>query len=77
AIPVGAKPCGGPWRYLVYSNKNVNEDKLNTLVSKHKSVNQSLNQQSGMASDCMAVLPPSVACVAKQCITKASKMMVH
>src|SRR5690625_5406363 len=33
AMPIGAKPCGGPWAYFVYSASSTDEEVLKELVS--------------------------------------------
>jgi hypothetical protein len=70
AIGFGAKPCGGPWTYLVYS---LNAADLKTLTEKVDAYNQlerELNVKYGKASDCAMVMPPTVGCVDGTCATK-------
>lgn len=67
SIAFGAKPCGGPWEYLVFSN-NVNLPQLQQMVSEYNTMNQQFNASTGAASDCMFVGPPSnIGCVNGQC----------
>lgn len=66
-IAFGTKPCGGPWSYIVFSN-NVNLTKLEEMVKDYNEMNKLYNIQTGVASDCMFVLPPTeVKCVNGVC----------
>ena len=56
-IAFGNKPCGGPWRYLVYST-SINVETLKIKVTAFNTKEASYNKKWGIASDCMAVLPP-------------------
>jgi hypothetical protein len=66
-IAFGAKPCGGPWSYLVYSN-TVNAVKLKEMVADYNEMNRLYNIQTNAISDCMAILPPKeVKCINGVC----------
>ena len=66
-IAFGSKPCGGPWSYLVFSN-SVNLTKLEEMVKDYNEMNKLYNIQTGAASDCMFVSPPTeVKCVNGVC----------
>jgi len=56
-IAFGSKPCGGPWYYLVFSNA-INVELLKTKVKDYNQKEAAYNKKWGVASDCMAVLPP-------------------
>ena len=67
SIAFGAKPCGGPWEYLVYSNA-VNLTELQSMVEDYNQTEATFNLQTGALSDCMAVSPPAkVGCVNGKC----------
>jgi hypothetical protein len=59
-IGVGAKPCGGPWHYLVYSTRIADEDRLVALVESYNETEAELNRKEGRMSDCAFVTPPQV-----------------
>lgn len=59
-VPVGAKPCGGPERYMVYSTQTTNEDVLLQLVSVYNNKRAAENERDGMVSDCQVVPQPAV-----------------
>ncbi len=61
AIGYGAKPCGGPWRFLVYSTASTDPAALERMVGEYNETQASLNELLGLASDCSAVLEPDVA----------------
>ncbi len=60
SIAVGAKACGGPERYLVYSSKNVDVDALEAKVCYFNEWRASMNIEYGLVSDCAVAAPPIV-----------------
>jgi len=66
-IAFGAKPCGGPWRYLVYSAVDVDMDLLHQKVAEYYALNRDMNQKYGYFSDCMVAAQPTVGCVDGKC----------
>lgn len=64
----GAKPCGGPWSYKVFSMSSVDSTALADLVDDYNKFNRTLNQRYGWNSDCMVVMPPNVDCVEGRCV---------
>lgn len=67
AIAFGAKPCGGPWKYKIYSESVVSTQKLTEYVNAYNEFNRELNQKYGWVSDCSVVSPPQVGCVDGRC----------
>jgi hypothetical protein len=67
-LAFGAKPCGGPWRYLVYSRSRADLATLTRKVDEYNRFEAEVNQRYGRVSDCMAVLPPRVGCVGGACV---------
>lgn len=67
AIGFGAKPCGGPWKYKVYSESIVSTEKLTEYVDAYNAFNRRLNEKYGWISDCMVVSPPQVECRDGRC----------
>lgn len=61
---LGAKPCGGPWEYLVYSSVETNADTLITQVRRYNQVEHSINKRFGRVSDCSIPAEPKLECVA-------------
>jgi len=66
-IPLGVKPCGGPWEYLVYSAATIDVNTLAFMVARYDAFNDGFNQRYNIASDCMLVMPPRVGCVGGLC----------
>ena len=66
-IAFGAKPCGGPARYLVYSTEKTNEFRLKQLVNEFNGLAKKINEERKMMSDCMFVTEPKVELVDKVC----------
>lgn len=67
-IAFGSKPCGGPWKYLVYST-SIDETNLKTLVVNYNKKEAAYNQKWGIVSDCAMVNPPvSTSCENNTCV---------
>lgn len=72
AMPIGAKPCGGPWAYFVYSASSTDEDMLKELVAAYDARQAILNRRDGHISTCDMVMPPTVALDDGICVTGSS-----
>ena len=66
-IGIGAKPCGGPWEFLVYSARTVDEETLRKKVEAHNKHEDRMNRTYGYASDCSLPNPPEIGCVEGRC----------
>ena len=67
-IAFGAKPCGGPWSYLVYSASQSDSVSLAGAVARYNAIERELNRKEGRASDCQMITPPRVACIEARCV---------
>jgi hypothetical protein len=56
-MPLGAKPCGGPWEYLVYPS-TVNAEELQHMVDEYFEAESAYNVKYGIISDCSIESPP-------------------
>lgn len=66
-IAFGAKPCGGPRKFLVFPN-TVNSTTLENMINEYYIMDNQYNIQVGAISDCMVVSPPNtVTCVDGVC----------
>ncbi len=72
AMPIGAKPCGGPWAYFVYSASSTDEDMLKELVAAYDARQAILNRRDGHISTCDMVMPPTVALDDGICVAGSS-----
>jgi hypothetical protein len=70
SIAFGAKPCGGPWSYLVYSTANTNEPRLMELVSEFNQLDEKINQELGIISLCDHKTKPTVGLAGGVCTAK-------
>ena len=59
-IAFGSKPCGGPWRYLVYSTEATDSVELTALVTEYNELEAKLNREEERASDCAMVQRPRI-----------------
>ncbi|MEO9482612.1 MAG: hypothetical protein ABJG47_04175 [Ekhidna sp.] len=62
----GAKPCGGPWKYIIHST-NMNLQKFRSLLVQYNSLNAQYNEVAGIGSDCSIANKPEVECVSGNC----------
>jgi len=73
-LPLGAKPCGGPWSYLVYSTEVSDSTRLADLAdladlaAEYHAVNAEWNAACDLSSDCMMVGPPDVILENGRCV---------
>ena len=67
SAPFGAKPCGGPWRYVVYCSLTTDTLRLFRALDQHRNLERRFNAEQGMLSDCALVVEPEVAVVGNVC----------
>ena len=70
-IGVGAKPCGGPWYWLIYSTVNVDSLRLAGMVTAYNEYNEDLNRKYGWVSDCSVPNVPDLDCQGGRCVDAA------
>lgn len=66
AIAFGAKPCGGPWKYLVVPQR----DGTGALIEKvqvYNALEDEINKSFNRESDCLFVEEPEVECKLGKC----------
>jgi hypothetical protein len=51
-LPIGAKPCGGPWGYLVFSEEQSDPAVLEALIERYDKLDHKRNQEEGRVSTC-------------------------
>jgi len=68
SVGIGAKPCGGFWEYIIYSNSI----DIVTFLTKIESLNElekAYNEKYSIQSDCFMAMPPSsIDCVDGKCV---------
>ncbi len=67
-IGVGARPCGGPDQYLIYSTLNTDEKMLSYTNERYQKLKKQQNEKLGLMSTCQMLMPPVSACVAQKCV---------
>ncbi len=58
SIGLGAKPCGGHWEYLLYSNSIEVVDFL-AKINNYNELEKIYNEKYSILSDCFLILAPS------------------
>ena len=66
-IGFGAKPCGGPRQYLVYSITYTDSVALTSAIARFNARDAELNRQLHRISDCSLVARPSLVVVDGRC----------
>jgi hypothetical protein len=69
-IAFGAKACGGPKSYLIYSTLQSKGNKLKRLVDQYNSREEKINQETDVMSDCMFIEEPKVSLIDGMCKIK-------
>ena len=67
-LAIGAKACGGPERYLAWSNKSSDGKQLTALARAQAEASRKLQQADGMMSTCAIVTDPGATCEAGRCV---------
>jgi hypothetical protein len=68
SIAFGAKPCGGPWKFKIYSVTGLDTTQLASKVDAYNKLNAAFNARHGWMSDCMVVTQPNLGCVEGNCV---------
>lgn len=59
-LAIGAKPCGGPWGYLVYSKEESDTEKLKRLVKRYNELDEIRMKEEGYGSTCDYATEPTL-----------------
>jgi hypothetical protein len=66
-LPLGAKPCGGPREYLVYSLSVTDSVRLAANAARYNELEAQSNREKRLVSDCSMLIAPRVSCVSGKC----------
>ncbi|WP_069132891.1 hypothetical protein [Rhodohalobacter halophilus] len=66
-MAIGAKPCGGPWGYIVYSTEQSDTNKLQRLVDRYNELDDIRNREKGLGSMCDFATKPELELIGGQC----------
>jgi hypothetical protein len=72
SLPMGSKPCGGPWKYVLYSKKNSKVPALKKKLSEYNKLDQKINEAQQVMSDCSMALEPNLKCEKSMCVDTAN-----
>jgi len=68
SVGIGAKPCGGFWEYIIYSNSIDIVPFLNKIESLNE-LEKAYNEKYTILSDCFMAMPPSsIDCIDGKCV---------
>lgn len=68
SVAFGAKPCGGPWNYKIFSETAVDTTELFALIDDYNQLNATLNARHGWMSDCAIAIRPGIECLDGRCV---------
>jgi hypothetical protein len=69
-IGMGAKPCGGFSRYIIYALSKTDEKQLTDKITAYTNLEKELNIKYNRIGTCEALLPPTVDCLNGVCASK-------
>lgn len=75
-VALGARACGGPETYEVYSKLHTNEKKLSELASQLEELQKAYNEKNQVASICMMEPKPSFSCSQNICKKSSASNLV-
>ena len=67
SLGVGAKACGGPERYLAWSDRQRSDQRLQQLAARYAAARIADDQREQMMSNCAVVADPGAVCRAGRC----------
>ena len=67
---LGAKPCGGPWEYIVYSVSSTDSTALADQLAAYDAFEAEMNERYGYVSDCSVPAIPVLAFKDGRCIAE-------
>lgn len=67
-LPIGAKACGGPTRWLAWSTRASNAAQLQAWAAELAQRQRRREEALGMASTCSVVLDPGASCELGRCV---------
>lgn len=66
-MPIGVKPAGGPWGYLVFSSENLDTEELTRLVERYNELDDARNEDGGFMSTGDVATEPELQLVGSRC----------
>lgn len=66
-MPIGVKPAGGPWGYLVYSSENTDTEELTRLVERYNELDAERNEGGDLFSTGDVATEPELHLAGNRC----------
>ncbi|MFC5550657.1 hypothetical protein [Massilia aerilata] len=67
SLPLGARACGGPESYLVWSSASTSQAEIQALGERYKEERRAANAASRRVSTCQFLMDPGAVCRAGTC----------
>ena len=69
-LGLGAKPCGGPWEYVIYAASSTDSMALAERLTAYNAFEAEMNEHYGYASDCSVPNEPVLAYRDGRCVAE-------
>lgn len=69
-IGMGARPCGGPSRFIIYALSKTDEKQLTEKITAYTNLEKELNIKYNRIGTCEMLIPPTVDCLNGVCTSK-------
>ena len=69
-LGLGAKPCGGPWEYVIYAASSTDSMALAERLTAYNAFEAEMNERYGYASDCSVPNEPVLAYRDGRCVAE-------
>jgi hypothetical protein len=69
-IEMGARPCGGPSKFIIYALSKTDEKQLAEKITAYTNLEKELNVKYNRMGTCIALTPPTVDCLNGICTSK-------
>ncbi|MEA5461153.1 hypothetical protein VB796_18970 [Arcicella sp. LKC2W] len=69
-MAMGARPCGGPSKFIIYALSKTDEKQLTEKITAYTNLEKELNIKYNRMGTCIALTPPTVDCLNGICTSK-------
>lgn len=69
-IGMGARPCGGPSKFIIYALSKTDEKQLTDKITAYTNLEKELNIKYNRMGTCEMLIPPTVDCLNGVCTSK-------
>ncbi len=67
-LPIGVKPAGGPWGFMIYSSKDTDREELENLIRKYNKLDAARNEETDSLSTADFATEPTLQLQNGKCV---------